>query len=530
MANSGKFYLTTPIYYVNAAPHIGSAYPTIAADVLARWHRAQGDDTFFLTGTDEHGAKIAAAAAEAGKAPQAFADEISQQFASCWSALNIKPDDFIRTTAARHKEAVGLFLRKLKDSGQLYEGEYEGLYCVGHEAFIKEADVVNGRCPDHQTKPELLKEKNWFFKLSAYGEEIQKKIESGEFIIAPASRRNEVLAFIERGLEDIAISRPNVKWGIPLPWDKNQTVYVWVEALFNYCSAIGYSQSFSPPARGVDQEGVGAISEKGFDYWWPADLHLVGKDIIKFHCVIWPALLLAVDLPLPKKVFAHGFFTINGQKISKSLGNAIDPVTLAEEYGADALRYFILRDIPFGADGDFSHQRLLDRYNADLANGLGNLVSRALNMMEQYGISPPDFAKASSGKPAPEGATPAVASGESRVGAVVDTHLKNLAFDKALEAIWQEIAQADELIEQKKPWELAKLSPPARGGDPAESGRGGGREELEGVLVGLYNSLCTVNTALAPFMPEAHAKLTDLLSARPLKKPAEPLFARKLKA
>src|SRR3989344_8930371 len=349
MANSGKFYLTTPIYYVNAAPHIGSAYPTIAADVLARWHRAQGDDTFFLTGTDEHGAKIAAAAAEAGKAPQAFADEISQQFASCWSALNIKPDDFIRTTAARHKEAVGLFLRKLKDSGQLYEGEYEGLYCVGHEAFIKEADVVNGRCPDHQTKPELLKEKNLFFKLSAYGEEIQKKIESGEFIIAPASRRNEVLAFIERGLEDIAISRPNVKWGIPLPWDKNQTVYVWVEALFNYCSAIGY---------GVDDEQ--------FKKYWPADVQFMAKDIIKFHCIIWPALLMAIKGELPKQVMAHGFFTVGDEKMSKTIGNVIDPNDWVAKYGADAVRYFLLREVPFGSDGDVSEEKLKARFNGDL--------------------------------------------------------------------------------------------------------------------------------------------------------------------
>lgn len=468
---SSKFYITTPIYYVNAKPHIGSAYTTIAADVLARWHRQKGDDVWFLTGTDEHGAKIAAAAEAAGKTAQEFADEIAKDFKQAWDVLNISYNDFIRTTEDRHKKVVTRFLNKLKDSGKIYEGEYEGLYCVGHEAFIKESDLVDGVCPDHKTKPEKVKEKNWFFKLSEYGNEIKNRIESKEFVIEPESRRNEVLSFIDQGLEDIAISRPNVTWGIPIPWDKSQTVYVWVDALCNYLSASTY---------------------------WPADLHLVGKDIIKFHCIIWPALLEAIGEKWPRKVFAHGYFTVDGKKMSKSLGNVVDPIQVAEEYGADVLRYFILRDIPFGNDGDFSHERLKNRYNADLANGLGNLVSRTLNMIEKFW---PDFDN-SHIKPT------AVDNMLTHAEAVLE---KN-AFDVSLAKIWDVIAWADLLIESSKPWELA---------------RKGDIDRLKEVLGQLFEALLGISKSITPFMPETHEKLTKLLAVRPLKKPNEPLFARK---
>jgi len=500
-----KFYITTPIYYVNAQPHIGSAYTTIAADVLARYYRAQNYDVHFLTGTAEHGTKMATAAKAAGQTPQEFVDTNSRLFKTAWDKLGIKYDDFIRTTETRHESAVKKFFLKLQKSGKVYEDEYQGLYCVGHEAFIKESELDDqGNCPDHARPPEKIKEKNWFFKLSDYADLLKTKITSGEFQIEPPSRRHEVLSFIEQGLEDISISRPHVEWAIPLPWDTSQTIYVWLDELFNYCSAIGY---------GSDQEK--------FNTYWPADLHLIGKDIIKFHCVIWPALLEAIGEPWPKKIFAHGFFTVDGQKISKSLGNAIDPLDIANEYGIDTLRYFMLRDIPFGSDGDFSHARLKARYNADLANGLGNLVSRTLNMIEQYSISP-----------LTKGGLRGVKELDSQhpidnLQSKIDTHIQNLAFDKALAAIWNIISQADELIEETKPWELVKSAGKTPGVNAKTPGVDEARVKLEQVLSQLYQSLVAINEHLAPFLPDTHAKLTDLLAARPIKKPVNPLFARK---
>ncbi|MEX1112370.1 MAG: methionine--tRNA ligase [Candidatus Andersenbacteria bacterium] len=477
-----KFYVTTPIYYVNSAPHIGSAYTTIAADVLARYHRRKGNDTFLLTGTAEHGTKIATSAQAAGKTPEDFSSENAEKFKVAWEALDITHDDFIRTTEPRHEAAVVLFFEKLKESGQIYEGEYEGLYCVGHEAFVKESDLTDdGLCPDHKTAPETVKEKNWFFKLSEYGDILKEKIQNGELEIKPEVRRNEVLSFIDQGLEDIAISRRNVPWAITLPWDAEQTIYVWLDELFNYCSAIGYGKD-----------------EEMFKKYWPADVHIIGKDIIKFHCIIWPALLMAIKEELPRKVFAHGFFTVDGQKMSKSLGNATDPVQLVEEYGSDAVRYFVLRDIPFGSDGDFSSDRLKERYNADLANGLGNLTSRTLNMIEKF--------------------APTLDRGVSLPLEMVDdvsqidTQIEALAFDKALTGIWKIIAWADQLIEENKPWEMAKV---------------GKQDEIEHILAQLLTALEVVNEKVAPFLPHAHKQLSELLEARPLKKPLEPLFARK---
>ncbi|MCX6812205.1 MAG: methionine--tRNA ligase [Candidatus Berkelbacteria bacterium] len=469
-----KFYITTPIYYVNDKPHVGSAYTTIAADVLARFYRARGDEVFFLTGVAEHGSKIAASAEKAGKEPEEFVDEMAPKFKSAWKKLNISNDDFIRTTEPRHEKAVEKFFIKLKESGKLYEKDYEGLYCVGHEAFVKQSDLVDGVCPEHKTKPEIVKEKNWFFKLSEYGEILTKKIKSDELIIAPDERKNEVLSFISQGLEDIAVSRQNAKFALPLPWDKNQTIYVWLDELFNYCSAICYGEDV-----------------REFHRFWPADLHLVGKDIIKFHCVIWPALLLAIGEEIPRKVFAHGFFTSGGAKMSKSLGNVLDPVELAEKYCVDAVRYFLLREVPFGQDGDVSEEKLAARYQSDLANGLGNLLQRTISMINKYKIR---ISKSETNEEKPE------------TNIKILNLIEELKFDQALTEIWKVIAELNQFIDQSKPWELAK----------SDSGK------LVEVLSEVHRSLSNLVTPISYFMPETADKMKHQLETL---KP-EPLFPR----
>lgn len=468
-----KFYITTPIYYVNDKPHIGSAYTTIAADVAARFYRYAGVPTFFLTGTDEHGSKIEEAAKAAGKSPEDFAREMSAKFSFAWDSLGIAPDDFIRTTEERHKQAVAKFLTALKNSGKIYQGEYQGLYCVGHEAFMKETDLdAKGFCPDHKTKPQKLKEKNWFFKLSEFAEILKFRIQKSAFSIEPQSRRNEVLSFLEQGLEDVAISRPNVKWGIPLPWDANQTTYVWIEALCNYISALGYP------------------SGEKYKKYWPADVHLVGKDIIRFHCLIWPALLEAVGLPWPKRVFAHGFFTVDGQKMSKSLGNAIDPNHLVAKFGSDAVRYFLLREIPFGEDGDFSFSKLEARYEGELANGLGNFASRVLALAEKYKVVLGDYYGEVKNK-------------IEETSQVAFDKTSEFKFHDALTAIWNLLSYGDSYINDKKLWK---------------------RPDSKHVS-GMLAILDKVAFLLAPYMPETSEKIRSALSAEKIEKP-QPLFPR----
>ncbi|MEK7178237.1 MAG: methionine--tRNA ligase, partial [Patescibacteria group bacterium] len=357
----GKFYVTTSIPYVNAEPHIGFALEIIQADVLARYRRHKGDDVFFLTGTDEHGVKIVRAAKAAGKTSQDFVNGVTKKFKDLKKILNLSGDDFIRTSdRKRHWPGAQKLWFKLYDAGKLYKKSYRGLYCVGHEAFITEKDLVNGKCRDHQEEPEIIEEENWFFKLSDYTNKIKEKIKSDELLVMPKSRKNEILSLINEGLEDISFSRPrkDLSWGIPVPNDSKHTMYVWCDALSNYITAIGY-----------------ADDEKKFKKWWPANVQVIGKDILRFHAAIWPGMLLAAKLPLPKTIFVHGFITVGGEKMSKTIGNVIDPFEVVKKYGADALRYYLLREIPSGEDGDFTYEKFEERYNADLAKGLGNLVA-----------------------------------------------------------------------------------------------------------------------------------------------------------
>ncbi len=363
-----KFYITTPIYYVNDVPHVGSAYTTIAADVLARYHRMIGDKTFFLTGTDEHGAKVVERAESEGKEPREFVNEIAAKFQFAWDELNISNDYFIRTTEKEHIKAVQKALQFMYDKGDIYKGKYEGLYCKGCEQYKGERDLVNGKCADHNVEPEKMSEECYMFKLSKYKDELLEKIKKDELIIRPEAKKNEIVSFYEKeGLNDIAFSRKQVKWGVPLPWDKSHTAYVWVDAFLNYLTGLGWDGT------------AGKVPE-----FWPPDVQLMSKDIMRVHATIWPAMLLSLELLLPKQIFVHGFFLVDGQKMSKSLGNVIRPEQMVQKYGVDGARYLLMSATSFGHDGDIGWKKFDEKYNADLANGLGNLVARTLSMTEKY--------------------------------------------------------------------------------------------------------------------------------------------------
>ncbi|MCX6807121.1 MAG: methionine--tRNA ligase [Candidatus Berkelbacteria bacterium] len=415
-----NYFITTPIYYSNDKPHIGSAYTTIAADILARWQRAKGRRVYFQTGVDEHGAKMAKAAEIAGiKNVKEFTNKRVKFFTESWNNLDITYDHFIRTTDEKHEKYVQNYLAKIWKKGEIYKGVYKGLYCLGCEEFKDRKELVDGKCPLHNSKPQSIEETNYFFKLSNYQQKLIDIIKSDDLRIEPQQRKNEVLSFLKNEkLADISISREKVEWGIKVPWDKTQTVYCWVDALLNYLSA----------------------GEK----YWPADLHLIGKDIIKFHCIIWPALLLANGYQPPKRVFAHGFFTLEGKKISKTMGNIIYIEDLLKTYPSDAIRYLIFKEIYFGQDGDFSLDSIKQRYNADLANNLGNLVQRVSNMLVKYFDGQVDQVESS--------ARELKQFEIVEIWEKLDQSLNQIKFHEALKVIWQLIDKANRYIEEKKPW------------------------------------------------------------------------------
>jgi methionyl-tRNA synthetase len=470
---SKKFYITTPIYYVNARPHIGHAYTTIACDTIARRHRMLGDDTWFLTGTDEHGQKIERAAQAAGKTPQQFADEVSAEFRTLWQGMGLTPDDFIRTTSERHRQGVQALWRKIRDNGYIYKGTYTGQYCVSDELYV---DAEPGApCPDCGRPTETVHEENYYFKLSAFQDELIRIYTEQPDFIRPETRRNEVLSFVRGGLRDLSISRSTFSWGIPVPDDPKHVIYVWLDALANYITAIGYASSDTTK----------------FDKYWPADVHMIGKEIVRFHCVYWPAFLLAAGLPLPKSIVAHGWLLFEESKMSKSRGNIVRAETIVDVLGTDALRYFLLREVVFGQDGSFSFDALVQRYNSDLANGLGNLASRTLTMITRYFGGEVPF-------PSNAATTPhdnSVAEFAKTVIAGAGAWYDQFSFSWALETIWSLIAMVDKYIVENEPWALGEKK-------DEES-----RARLATVLYTSAEALRIVTALTHPVMPEATAKI-----------------------
>jgi methionyl-tRNA synthetase len=474
------FYITTPIYYPNSHLHIGHAYTTVAGDAMARYKRLRGYDVMYLTGTDEHGQKIQKSAEAAGKDPQTFVDEIVAGIQKLWGALDISYDDFIRTTEPRHKKVVQKIFQKLLDQGDIYLGEYEGWYCVPCESFFTDRQAEGGKCPDCGRDIQKIKEKSYFFRMSKYVDKLLAFYDENPDFIQPESRKNEMIQnFIKPGLEDLSISRTTFDWGIPVASDPEHVVYVWLDALTNYITAIGYLSD--------DEE-----QQARFEKYWPANVHLVGKDIVRFHTIYWPIFLMALELPLPKKVFGHGFFQVMGEKMSKSKGNVIDPIPLIKRYGLDAVRYYLLREVPFGADGVFTPEAFVERANADLSNDLGNLLHRTLAMLNKYfdGVVPERVENAT------EYDQKLVEKARETVHKV-EAAMEELQFSVALSAIWELVRFGNRYIEATQPWNLAK--------DEEK------RSTLGSVLYHLLEELRMVSILIQPFMTQAPAKMWEQL-------------------
>jgi len=466
-----KFYLTTAIPYVNAAPHVGHALEFVQTDVIARYHRLLGEDTYFLSGTDDNALKNVQAAEEKNIPVEKFVKQNSAKFFQFKEILNLSFDDFIRTTEKRHYEGAQALWKACKKE-DIYQKKYKGLYCVGCEVFLTEKDLVNGQCPEHKKEPEVVEEENYFFRLSHYQDWLEKLISREELKIIPETRKNEVLAFIRQGLEDFSISRTKERahgWGIPVPGDPQQIIYVWFDALANYITALDWHKK-----------------SKLYQKYWPADVHVIGKGITRFHAIYWPAMLKSAGLPLPKSEFVHGYITVEGEKISKSIGNVIDPFNLVKKYGTDPIRYYLLREIPAYGDGDFSIQRFKEVYNADLANGLGNLVARMAKLCENSGF---DF------KPT-----------RSQFYPQIEKALDQFQFDEALNLLWEKVSAGDKLIDQEKPWELSG-------------------EKLNKVLKTLVENLRQISFNLKLFLPST-AETIEKQFKGPKIKSEKPLFPR----
>lgn len=461
-----KFYITTAIDYVNSIPHLGTAYEKIGADVIARFRRAQGYDTFFLMGTDEHSLNVERQAKQMGFMPQEYCDRMVGRFKDVWAKLNISFSDFIRTTDSRHIKAVQRLIQTMYEKGDIYKGRYKGWYCVSCEAFLKEKDLIEGKCPTHNKEPQWIEEENYFFSLSKYQRPILKFLEENPHFIRPEIRLNEVINVVKGGLEDISVTRSTVRWGIPVPFDPGHVVYVWFDALINYLSGVGY-----PDER--------------FHHYWPCDLHVIGKDITRFHCIIWPAMLMSAGIELPNKVWGHGFVYLGTQRMSKTLGTVVDPLEIANKYGADSIRYFLIREVPFDRDGEFTWDKFLNRYKSDLADDLGNLVHRVLSMVHRYngGIIHKK-----------EGMTMDLIDAVNNSIMEYENYMEEYQLSQALTSIWNIISRANRYVEETSPWVLNKEKR---------------IDQLNSVLYNLVETIRIVSVVLEPFMPETACRIME---------------------